>query len=69
MEATVLIIDIEVARLAIEGGVGALRESDDTNFSKPNGQSRNLNIYGHDHGRIKTMAMPLVPFYPSVHQD
>ena len=32
----------------IEGGVGALRESDDTNFLKPNGQSRNLNIYGSD---------------------
>ena len=30
----------------IEGGVGALRESDDTNFLKPYGQSRNLNIYG-----------------------
>ena len=30
----------------IEGGVGALRESDDTSFLKPNGQSRNLNIYG-----------------------
>ena len=29
-----------------EGGVGALRESDDTNFLKPNGQSRNLNVYG-----------------------
>ena len=29
----------------IEGGVGALRESDDSNFLKPNGQSRNLNIY------------------------
>ena len=29
----------------ILGGVGALRESDDTNFMKPNGQSRNLNIY------------------------
>ena len=41
----------------IEGGAGALRESDrgvrvsltpwsdDTNFLKPNGQSRNLNIY------------------------
>ena len=25
--------------------VGALRVSDDTNFLKPNGQSRNLNIY------------------------
>ena len=32
-------------RRKIEGGVGALRESDDTNFLKPNGQSRNLNIY------------------------
>ena len=32
-------------RCKIEGGVGALRESDDTNFLKPNGQSRNLNIY------------------------
>ena len=34
------------ARRKIEGGVGALRESADTNFWKPNGQSRNLNIYG-----------------------
>ena len=25
--------------------VGVLRESDDVNFLKPNGQSRNLNIY------------------------
>ena len=33
-------------RRKIEGGVGALRESDDTNFLKPNGQSRILNIYG-----------------------
>ena len=32
-------------RRKIEGGVGALRESDDTNFLKPNGQSRNLNVY------------------------
>ena len=31
----------------IEGGVGALRESDDTNFLEPNGQSRNLNVYGY----------------------
>ena len=30
----------------IEGGVGALRDADDTKFLKPNGQSRNLNIYG-----------------------
>ena len=29
----------------IEGGVGALRESDVTKFLKPNSQSRNLNIY------------------------
>ena len=34
-------------RRKIEGGVGALRESVDTNFLKPNGQSRNLNIYGY----------------------
>ena len=32
-------------RRKIEGGVVALRESDNTNFLKPNGQSRNLNIY------------------------
>ena len=32
-------------RRNIEGGVGALRESDDTIFLKPNGQSRNFNIY------------------------
>ena len=36
-------------RRKIEGGVGALRESDDTNFLKLNGQSRVLNIYGHTH--------------------
>ena len=30
----------------IQGGVSALRESDDTTFLKPNRQSRNLNIYG-----------------------
>ena len=35
-------------RRKIEGGVGALRESDDTNFLKPNGQSRNLDIYEQD---------------------
>ena len=33
-------------RRKIEGDVGVLRESDDTNFLKPNRQSRNLNIYG-----------------------
>ena len=32
-------------RRKVEGGVGAMLESDDTNFLKPNGQSRNLNIY------------------------
>ena len=32
-------------RHKIEGGVGALRESDDTNCLKPNDQSRNLNVY------------------------
>ena len=30
----------------IEIGVVARRESDDSNFLKPNGKSRNLNIYG-----------------------
>ena len=34
-------------RRKIEGGVVALLESDDTNFLKPNGQSRNLNIYAY----------------------
>ena len=33
-------------RRKIVGGVGALRESDDTNFLEPNGQSRHLNVYG-----------------------
>ena len=32
-------------RRNIEGDVGALRESDDTNFLNPNVQSKNLNIY------------------------
>ena len=32
-------------RRKIQGGADALRESDDTNFLKLNGQSRNLNIY------------------------
>ena len=32
-------------RRKLEGGVGVLRESDDTNVLKPNGQSRNLNVY------------------------
>ena len=35
-------------RRKIQGGVGALRESDDTNFLEPNGQSRNLNVYDLD---------------------
>ena len=34
------------ARRKIQGGVGALQESDGTNFLKPNGQSRNLNVFG-----------------------
>ena len=38
----------------IEGGVGALLESDDTNFLKTNGQSRNLNTYGN-----KTVAVAM----------
>ena len=32
-------------RRKILGCVAALWESDDTSFSKPNGQSRNLNVY------------------------
>ena len=32
-------------RRKIQGGVGALREFDDTNFLNPNGQSRNLDVY------------------------
>ena len=32
-------------RRKVEGGVGALGESDDTNFCKSNGRYRNLNIY------------------------
>ena len=39
-------VDVCYTQRKIQGGVGALRESDDTNFLKPNGQSRNLNIYG-----------------------
>ena len=39
-------------RRKIEGGVGALRESDDTNYLKPNGQSRNLDIYAIDYNDI-----------------
>ena len=35
-----------------EGGVGALRESDDTKFLKPNGQSKNLNVYGCAIGKL-----------------
>ena len=31
-------------RRKFEGGVGALRESDDTNFLKPNGQSGVANL-------------------------
>ena len=33
-------------RRKIEGAIGAMRESDDTNFLKPDGQSRNLYVYG-----------------------
>ena len=44
-------------RRKIEGGVGALRESDDTNFLKPNGQSRNLNIYAYKYLHLLRMAI------------
>ena len=43
-------------RRKIEGGVGALRESDDKNFLKPNGQSRNLNIYVKDTHNVITLS-------------
>ena len=39
---------VDATQRKIEGGVGALREPDDTNFLKPNGQSRNLHIYAAD---------------------
>ena len=42
-------------RRKIEGGVGALRESDDTKFLKPNGQSRNLNVYGFESDATHTL--------------
>ena len=29
----------------IEGGVGALQNTDETKFFEPNGHSRNLNVY------------------------
>ena len=35
-------------RRKFEGGVVALRKSVETNFLTPNGQSRNLNMYGLD---------------------
>ena len=44
-------------RRKIQGGVGALRESDDTNFLKPNGQSRNLNVYGKDSSKSMIFAL------------
>ena len=43
-------------RRKIEGGVGALREPDDTNFLKPNDQSRNLNIYIKDTHNVITSS-------------
>ena len=48
-------------RHKFEGGVVALRESDDTNFLKPNGQSRNLNVYAH-YSSI-TLSMKVKPLY------
>ena len=44
-------------RRKIEGGVGALRESDDTKFLKPNGQSRNLNIYGSAPSKLNVLSV------------
>mgnify|MGYP001794637316 CR=1 FL=1 len=37
-------------RRKIVGAVDALRQSDDTNFLKLNGQSKNLNVYGQNTG-------------------
>ena len=39
-------LPVDVLYATQNGGDGALWESDITNFLKPNGQSRNLNIYG-----------------------
>ena len=44
----------------IEGGVGALGESDDTNFFKLNGQSRNLKIYGFTAGSKCTLRINML---------
>ena len=44
-------------RRKTESGVGALREFDDTNFLKPIGQSRNLNIYAYPTGLIIKLAI------------
>ena len=49
-------------RKKIEGGVGALRESDDSNFLKPNGRSRNLHIYAIDAG-MKDLMIGMLKSY------
>ena len=55
-------------RRKTEGGVSALRESDDTNVLKPNGQSRNLKIYGTHLGYVifeSDSANWFMPSFPS----
>ena len=49
-------------RCKIEGGNGALRESDDKNFLKPKRQSRNLNIYDSNRSKqkLQTTSVPRI---------
>ena len=52
-------------RRKVEGGVGALRESDDTNFLKPDGQSRNLNVYGYNWPNFNLTGLLIGSFFTS----
>ena len=51
-------------RRKIEGGVGAQGESDNTNFLKPNGQSRDHNIY--DNNRPQSIPQFIILEFPPV---
>ena len=53
----------------IQGGVGALRESDATNFLKPNGQSRNLNVNASDKTHWKNFLSTFVIVLYVLFQD
>ena len=44
-------------RRRIEGGVGELRESDDSNFTKPIGQSSNIIHAPHSTGSTNTQEL------------